>query len=209
MSSKIDTYLEYQERFTMSGCMQCSARRSDRECIPKAFYMKGREDAPTLMFVLSRAQEVDEINNRLFSSQEKETFKRWIQTASNGVWPPFVVSAALRCFTEDDRTPKISEIKTCSYKHLWKEINFIQPKTIVTLGEKALLGVKPHKSLAYAKEQMLKRLDTKIVDPDRNISWEGPVYSIYHPAFIQMGQGRQYEDTCVDLMAKAFAENRT
>lgn len=204
--TKEELFEKKQNQFSSSGCLSCTARRVDRSCIPKAFYIKGKDTiSPPVFFILGRAQEVDESFGRLFCAKEKEVFKHWISQEN---YPSFYVSAALRCWTEQDRLPKIEELKTCSYLHLWKELNFIQPKVVIALGEKALIGLDQKNTFEEAKQQMLKRTTYSINDINRKIKWTGSVYTVYHPAYIQMGKGRQYEEQCIKLIKEAFKENK-
>lgn len=80
------------------------------------------------------------------------------------------VTNVVKCRPPDNRDPEPDEISTCTDRYLWKQIEAIDPKLIVTLGRHSMgLFLPPEQKISQVHGQP-KRVRERVVLP------------LYHPA---------------------------
>jgi DNA polymerase len=103
------------------------------------------------------------------------------------------ITNILKCRPPNNRNPLKSEIKTCT-KYLNKQIEIIQPKIIVTLGNFASSYIFQKFSLKYYK---ISKIHGRIFNTS-TVSGELNIIPIYHPAVASYDQNKK------DIIIKDF-----
>ena len=89
------------------------------------------------------------------------------------------ISNVVHCKPPDNRTPTLTEIKTC-VPYLEKELEYVKPKVIILLGNVALRGVTKRSGIT-------KYRGTKLVYEGENFTAD--VFPTFHPAAILRNPG--------------------
>ena len=87
---------------------------------------------------------------------------------------------AVKCYpgkaNKGDRKPRKSEIVNCASRWLHQELEELQPKFVLVLGQVALDAVAGWKSL------QLKDVHGRVLQDDLDVELKGKVMPIYHPS---------------------------
>lgn len=103
------------------------------------------------------------------------------------------ITNVVKCRPKGNRTPTKEEIKAC-LPHLLREIQWIKPKIIVTLGNPAMHAVMNDFNLRITKERgEWKRLD--------NFAWPVNVIHTFHPSYIVRQKGDDLKVAMKQMMS--------
>jgi len=133
-----------------------------------------------VMFVGRNPGREEAFQGKPFVGRSRQSFNAMLSIlglSREQVW----VTYLMKCYTtvpKLDRAPTKEEIDTCVMVHLDKEIDFVKPRVIVTLGKDAFFKLTDgeHGSTCSGK--------TGSLYPYKKVDWDCSVYVLHHPAYV-------------------------
>lgn len=186
---------KYNITLSTTPCRLCNIGRDNVSCIPGTLY-ESKENLTPLVIVLSYPKAIDQDKKKIYQTPDNVRFKDWLKKAS---YSDFFMTNALKCNTEDNNSPNKKQFTTCSSLYLYKELQFIKPKVVVTLGESPLQSLYPTRTHQTVRSMMMARHEP--------VGRDYIIYSLHHPAFMDRG-GEDHEEQCIELLTSAFTENQ-
>ena len=125
-----------------------------------------------------------------FVGSSGKLLRGFIETHPLNLYTHFITNV-VKCRPPDNRNPKQIEIKSC-FPHLVKQLEFIKPKIIITLGNfslKALTGCEMSITRCHGQLMMYKNI---------------PLMPLYHPAYMLYKQSSksEFQKDIVSLIKK-------
>ena len=98
-----------------------------------------------LMIVDFSVSATDDSNNAYYTGRSGESLKKMIENVLNLSISDVYFTHAVKCKTLNSNLPSASEFDSCK-AYLLSQIDFVQPKVLVTLGENAYYKVSQEKN---------------------------------------------------------------
>ncbi len=151
---------------TISTCHLCDLSKSRTQSM--SGYGNPHADLMIIDFSVSLS---DDAQNGYYSGRSGETLKNMIENVINLKIEDVYFTHAIKCKTLNSNIPSLSEWDSCK-SHLFAQIEFIQPKVIVTLGNDAYYKV-------TGEEENFENVRGHVIDFKKY-----KLIPIYHPQFL-------------------------
>jgi len=180
-SAQLDVPQNWQGlKATVSNCTRCSLHSSRIQTV----FGSGNEKADWLI-IGDKPSEADNTSGEPFSDKAGELLTAMLRSIGLTRQQVYVANT-LKCITPNNREPEASESEAC-LQYLKQQINLIQPKLILVVGQSAaqrLLGT--HSTMARLRQKVHSLESINI-----------PVVVTYHPSYLlsmPADKGKAWQD---------------